>query len=86
MLLEIREYCPEVLQKVKGLVDGDIRRETDAIKVLCLGARRVGIGRAVLFGLGVGGVAGVQRTLESKTLKNTCFQRLPTPLKYEKKS
>lgn len=63
-LLEIRKYCPEVLQKVEVLVDGGIRRGTDVVKALCLGARGVGIGRAVLFGLGAGGIAGVERTLE----------------------
>ena len=78
-LLEIRKYCPEVLQKVEVLVDGGIRRGTDVVKALCLGARGVGIGRAALFGLGAGGVAGVERTLESKTSKNTCVQRLLTP-------
>ena len=64
-LLEIRKYCPEVFQKVEVLVDGGIRRGTDVVKALCLGARGVGIGRAALFGLGAGGVAGVERTLES---------------------
>ena len=64
-LLEIRKYCPEVFQKVEVLVDGGIKRGTDVVKALCLGARGVGIGRAALFGLGAGGVAGVERTLES---------------------
>ena len=41
-LLEIRKYCPEVLQKVEVLVDGGIRRGTDVVKALCLGARGVG--------------------------------------------
>lgn len=64
-LLEIRKYCPEVFQKVEVLVDGGIKRGTDVVKALCLGARGVGIGRAALFGLGAGGVAGVERTFES---------------------
>ena len=41
-LLEIRKHCPEVLQKVEVLVDGGIRRGTDVVKALCLGARGVG--------------------------------------------
>ena len=65
-LLEIHKYCPEVLQKVEVLVDGGMRKGTDIVKALRLGARGVGIGRAALFGLGAGGVAGVERTLESK--------------------
>lgn len=64
-LLEIRKYCPEVLDKIEVLLDGGIRRGTDVVKALCLGARGVGIGRAALWGLGAGGPAGVERTLES---------------------
>lgn len=75
-LLEIRKYCPEVLQKVEVLVDGGIRRGTDVVKALCLGARGIGIGRAALFGLGAGGVAGVERTLESKIWKKHAFSNL----------
>lgn len=65
-LLEIRKYCPEVFSKIEVWVDGGIKRGTDVVKALCLGARAVGIGRAALFGLGAGGKAGVERTLESK--------------------
>ena len=81
-LLEIRKYCPKVLQKIDVLVDGDIRRGTDVVKALCLGTRGVGIGRSALFGLGAGSVAGVGRTLESKVPKDSCSQRLLMPCKY----
>lgn len=64
-LLEIRRYCPEVQQKLDIMVDGGIRRGTDVVKALCLGARAVGIGRPVLWGLGAGGVSGVERVLQS---------------------
>lgn len=70
-LLEVRKYCPEVLGKIQLWVDGGIKRGTDVVKALCLGASGVGIGRAALFGLGAGGQAGVERTLESE------FQPLP---------
>ncbi|MCJ1384929.1 hypothetical protein MMC17_008047 [Xylographa soralifera] len=63
-LLEIRKYCPEVFSKLEVYVDGGIKRGTDVVKALCLGARGVGIGRAALWGLGAGGPAGVERTLE----------------------
>ncbi|KAL2812562.1 FMN-dependent dehydrogenase [Aspergillus cavernicola] len=63
-LLEIRKHCPEILEKMDVMVDGGIRRGTDVVKALCLGAKAVGIGRPVLSGLGASGVAGVQRTLE----------------------
>jgi isopentenyl diphosphate isomerase/L-lactate dehydrogenase-like FMN-dependent dehydrogenase len=65
-LLEIRKYCPEVFDRIEVWVDGGIKRGTDVVKALCLGATAVGIGRAALFGLGAGGQAGVERTFESE--------------------
>ncbi|KAF3388718.1 Cytochrome b2 [Penicillium rolfsii] len=73
-LLEIRKYCPEVREKLEIMVDGGIRRGTDVVKALCLGARAVGIGRAVFWGLGAGGVAGVERTLQKET--KSCMRLL----------
>ena len=46
------------------LVDGGIRRGSDAVKALCLGARAVLIGRAYAYGLAAAGAAGVSRSLE----------------------
>lgn len=66
-LLEIRKYCPEVFSRIEVWVDGGIKRGTDVVKALCLGARGVGVGRAALFGLGAGGTEGVNRTFESKS-------------------
>lgn len=66
-LMEIRKFCPGVLQRIDVFVDGGIQRGTDVVKALCLGARAVGIGRAPLWGLGVGGTAGVERVFESKS-------------------
>lgn len=51
-------------EQVEVLVDGGIRRGTDVVKALCLGARGVMIGRPILWGLAVGGEEGVRRTLE----------------------
>jgi isopentenyl diphosphate isomerase/L-lactate dehydrogenase-like FMN-dependent dehydrogenase len=65
-LLEIRKYCPEVFNKIEVWVDGGIKRGTDVVKALCLGAKAVGLGRAPGFGLGAGGQKGVERTFESK--------------------
>ena len=66
-LLEIRKYCPEVFSNIEVWVDGGIKRGTDVVKALCLGAKAVGVGRAALFGLGAGGTEGVHRTFESMT-------------------
>ncbi|KAI2788413.1 hypothetical protein POX_e06429 [Penicillium oxalicum] len=63
-LLEIRKYCPEVFDKLEVHVDGGIRRGTDVVKALCLGAKAVGLGRAALWGLAAGGPDGVRRTLQ----------------------
>src|SRR5262249_9305850 len=59
---------PEVVEAVAGrvevLVDGGIRRGTDVLKALALGARAVQVGRPVLWGLAVDGEAGVRQGLE----------------------
>jgi 4-hydroxymandelate oxidase len=49
---------------VEILLDGGVRRGTDVIKALALGARAVLIGRPYLWGLALGGSEGVQRILE----------------------
>ncbi|KAI2467309.1 FMN-dependent dehydrogenase-domain-containing protein [Annulohypoxylon bovei var. microspora] len=64
VLLEIRKFCPQVLDKLDVLVDGGIKRGTDVVKALALGAKGVGIGRPALYGLSVGGEAGVKRVLK----------------------
>jgi 4-hydroxymandelate oxidase len=46
------------------LVDGGIRRGTDVLKALALGARGVMVGRPVLWGLAAGGAAGVEHVLK----------------------
>ena len=59
---------PEVVAAVGGrvevLLDGGIRRGSDIVKALCLGARAVLVGRAYAYGLGAGGEAGVARAIE----------------------
>jgi 4-hydroxymandelate oxidase len=53
-----------VADRVPVLVDGGIRRGTDILKSLALGATAAGIGRPYLWGLAVGGAGGVQRVCE----------------------
>jgi 4-hydroxymandelate oxidase len=59
---------PEVVDAVAGraevYVDGGIRRGTDVIKAIALGARAVMVGRPVLWGLAVNGEAGVSAVFE----------------------
>ncbi len=59
---------PEVVKAVNGqaevLLDGGIRRGTDIVKALCLGARAVLCGRAYAYGLAAAGEAGVARAIE----------------------
>jgi 4-hydroxymandelate oxidase len=62
------EALPEIAERVDGrievLVDGGIRRGTDVLKALALGARAVLIGRPYLWGLAVDGATGVRRVLD----------------------
>src|SRR5579864_2977530 len=59
---------PEVVAAVNGqvevLMDGGVRRGSDIVKALCLGARAVLVGRAYAYGLAAGGHAGVVRALD----------------------
>lgn len=59
---------PEVVAAVNGraeiLVDGGVRRGSDIVKAICLGARAVLVGRAYAYGLGAAGEPGVARALE----------------------
>ncbi len=57
------EIVAAVGNKAEVILDGGIRRGTDVVKALCLGARAVMIGRAYLYGLGAGGEQGVDRAL-----------------------
>ena len=63
------EALPEVVEAVGGraevYIDGGIRRGTDVLKALALGARAVFVGRPVLWGLAVDGAAGARHVLET---------------------
>ena len=59
------EMLPAIVDAVAGradvLLDSGVRRGTDVVKALALGARAVLIGRPVLWGLATGGADGVSR-------------------------
>jgi pre-mycofactocin synthase len=50
--------------QVEVLLDGGVRRGSDVVKALALGARAVMIGRAYLWGLAANGQAGVENVLD----------------------
>jgi L-lactate dehydrogenase (cytochrome) len=59
----LEEIVAAVGDKAEVICDGGIRRGTDVLKALALGASSVSLGRGYLFGLGAGGEAGVDRAL-----------------------
>jgi L-lactate dehydrogenase (cytochrome) len=65
------DTLPEIVDAVAGrasiIFDGGVRRGSDILTALALGAEGVAIGRAYLYGLGAGGEAGVARAIEILT-------------------
>jgi 4-hydroxymandelate oxidase len=60
----LTDIVAAVGSKAAIVVDGGIRRGTDVIKAIALGADAVAIGRPQLYGLAAGGADGVQRVVE----------------------
>jgi isopentenyl diphosphate isomerase/L-lactate dehydrogenase-like FMN-dependent dehydrogenase len=63
-LRTLPEVVAAVDDRIEVLFDSGIRRGSDVVKALCLGARAVLIGRAYAYGLGAGGEAGVARAID----------------------
>ena len=58
------EVVAAVGDRIEVLLDGGIRRGSDIVRALCLGARAVMAGRAYAYGLGAAGGAGVSRAID----------------------
>ncbi|HEV8340718.1 MAG TPA: alpha-hydroxy acid oxidase [bacterium] len=63
-LRALPEIVAAVDRRVEVLMDGGVRRGSDIVKAVCLGARAVLVGRAYAYGLAAAGEAGVARALE----------------------
>ncbi|MGH2831126.1 MAG: alpha-hydroxy acid oxidase, partial [Actinomycetota bacterium] len=60
----LAEIAPAVDGRMPLIVDGGVRRGTDVLKALALGADAVAIGRPCLWGLAAGGAEGVARVVD----------------------
>jgi len=58
-------------KKLEVFVDGGVRRATDIIKAICLGAKGVGIGRPFLYAMSAYGQQGVERAIQCLTISQT---------------
>ena len=86
------DLLPAIAEAVSGrlpvLLDGGIRRGTDVVKALALGADAVAIGRPVLWGLALGGAKGVGQVLDTLRTElaralSLCGCRTPRDLERE---
>ncbi|KAH9946807.1 FMN-dependent dehydrogenase-domain-containing protein [Amylocystis lapponica] len=71
VLYRLRKQRPDVFDKMEVYIDGGIRRGTDVLKALCLGAKAVGLGRPFLYAqsaYGEDGVVQIVRILEREIL------------------
>ncbi|EED78421.1 predicted protein [Postia placenta Mad-698-R] len=59
VLYRLRQQRPDVFDKLEVYIDGGVRRGTDVLKALCLGAKAVGLGRPFLYAQSAYGEAGV---------------------------
>lgn len=72
-LLELHRRCPEIFDKMEIYVDSGIRRGTDVLKAIALGATAVGMGRSMLFATNYG-QEGVEHLIDSKHSLQTFFR------------
>ncbi|CAE6449549.1 unnamed protein product [Rhizoctonia solani] len=66
ILYELRQKRPDIFKdgRMEVFIDGGVRRGTDVLKALCLGAKAVGLGRPFLYANAVWGEEGVRRCVQ----------------------
>lgn len=74
-LYDIHRHSPATLAdaKFQVFVDGGIRRGTDVVKALCLGATAVGLGRPFIYAASGWGSDGVEKALMSMSPFAHCW-------------
>ena len=76
----VKPIADAVGGQVEVLMDGGVRRGSDVVKALALGARAVLIGRAYLWGLAANGQAGVENVLDLLQLGHRLDAAWPGPV------
>ncbi|KAL9089902.1 MAG: hypothetical protein Q9159_002259 [Coniocarpon cinnabarinum] len=74
-LLEIHRTCPQIFSKMEIWIDGGVRRGSDIVKLLSLGATAIGIGRPALYAVNYG-QEGVEHLIEILRDEMTTSMRL----------
>lgn len=64
VLIDIRQQRPDLFQKLEIWLDGGVRRGTDVVKAVALGASAVGLGRPFLYAQSGFGQEGAERAIE----------------------
>ncbi len=64
VLVELRQRRPDLFDKIEVFLDGGVRRGTDVLKAVALGAKAVGLGRPFLYAQSGYGEAGVTRAIQ----------------------
>ncbi|SNX81431.1 related to L-lactate dehydrogenase (cytochrome b2) [Melanopsichium pennsylvanicum] len=64
VLVELRQKRPDLFDKIEVFMDGGVRRGTDVLKAVALGAKAVGLGRPFLYAQSGYGEAGVTRAIQ----------------------
>ncbi|ESK98329.1 hypothetical protein Moror_79 [Moniliophthora roreri MCA 2997] len=76
VLYKLRKQRPDVFEKLEVYLDGGVRRGTDVVKALCLGATAVGMGRPFLYAQSAYGEAGVSKVITILEREITTTTRL----------